>query len=1065
MEPMVSASQTAVKEPYIGPQPFKEADEIIFFGRNAESQDLFSLIVAHGEVLLYAQSGAGKTSLLNAGVIPRLKRRGLMVRPPARVSGEIPSSLKLSHIQNIYIFSALRHWAATDVALDVLASQSLSDFLGLPPRIKDADGLELAKSARGDRPPEVLIFDQLEEMFERYPERRSEPDNFFKQIGEALSRAPHLRVVFAIREDFIAQLRPYVSLMPERLKTQFRLERLREANALEAVTGPLTRLSDPRRHFADGVAEKLIQDLALVRVKDSEGNLKEVPGDYVEPVQLAVVCDTLWQNLPQNVQEITEQHLKAFGDVGDALSKFYEGCLKKTAAVPGVTEARLRRWFGEVLITSEGTRGTVYRSQERTAGMPNAAVDILEKLHLIRQEQRAGGVWYELSHDRFVAPIQESNRQWLASRGSAVETKARLEAKAEAWIAAGKPNDKLLGGSELSKAEDWVNSTEADELGYSAGVTALVNQSRVEQEHREVKRAEAIAEAQRLQAEEQRKRAEAEVLRAEEQRLRTQEKAREARRFRTLAVVAGVVAVIAVIVTAYALRQRRQSLAHERAAKSSRAAAMSTLALVDGRPDLALLLAGEAINISPTAEARRILQRSVTWNPYLIGYFRRSETVSETVVNSYFSPDDPTMLVRSCSKFEESADRRFCTSFTMRRWDLKTQRPVGSPLMQEVPDLNTVVFSRDGKLLAIAGCTRLVGATSQQTCKQSTIGLWDAATWQPLGDSFRVNSTTDARVTGLDFGPNDRSLVSAVVDGSIIVWDTAGRRQVRTLPALPGSRCGGSAIGEERACAAMGVAFSQDGRTLISISENGFARLWHSSTWQLVGPAKKVTDLNVLGFRLSPKGSTLAVLVRGGPPFLSHLENGKTLLGPTALAVRANEKVLGLGITADGQTVATAGCLEPDSPRASMKMAFPSTHAVKSELASDCQGQGNIRLWNGSDGSHVRELGILGSPVTSVSLNWSGDQLTSIGEDGSLILWATTSGQDLTETKASPDMLRPSGIEGAPAVQSSPDKVTYRDVNISPWLDRACHIANRNLTPKEWHQYFSDEPYRKTCLD
>ena len=65
---------------------------------------------------------------------------------------------------------------------------------------------------------------------------------------------------------------------------------------------------------------------------------------------------------------------------------------------------------GEVLITAMGTRGMVYRAQESTGGVPNAAIDMLESMHLIRAEWRAGARWYELTHDRFIEPILSSNK-------------------------------------------------------------------------------------------------------------------------------------------------------------------------------------------------------------------------------------------------------------------------------------------------------------------------------------------------------------------------------------------------------------------------------------------------------------------------------------------------------------------------------------------------------------------------------------------------------------------------------------------------------------------------------
>src|SRR5262245_32138328 len=73
-------------ERYVGPRPFEPQDRDIFFGRDGETLDLVSLVVAYRVVLLYAASGAGKTSLLNAGLVPALQHEeGFEVLPPARI--------------------------------------------------------------------------------------------------------------------------------------------------------------------------------------------------------------------------------------------------------------------------------------------------------------------------------------------------------------------------------------------------------------------------------------------------------------------------------------------------------------------------------------------------------------------------------------------------------------------------------------------------------------------------------------------------------------------------------------------------------------------------------------------------------------------------------------------------------------------------------------------------------------------------------------------------------------------------------------------------------------------
>jgi hypothetical protein len=79
--------------PYVGPRTFEEGDANIFFGREREARDLLSLVISEPLVLFYAQSGAGKSSVINTRLIPGLREEGFMVLPVARVGGEIPEGV------------------------------------------------------------------------------------------------------------------------------------------------------------------------------------------------------------------------------------------------------------------------------------------------------------------------------------------------------------------------------------------------------------------------------------------------------------------------------------------------------------------------------------------------------------------------------------------------------------------------------------------------------------------------------------------------------------------------------------------------------------------------------------------------------------------------------------------------------------------------------------------------------------------------------------------------------------------------------------------------------------
>ncbi len=385
--------------PYPGPRPFEREEQRLFFGREREVRELRSLITAHRAVLLYAQSGAGKTSLLNAGLIPLLTKQGFEVLPVARVRGFEPEDIDLKGIPNIYVFNTLVGWAGDNVEPRSLVSTSIVTFLEEREHLMDEQVLPL---------PRVAIFDQFEELFTSYPGRWKEREDFFSQVVEALEADPLLRVLFVIREDYLASLDSYVDFLPERLRTRCRLERLRADAACQAVEGPL---QDTECSFAPGVASCLIQQLLNIRVKSATGEVVEAVGEYVEPVQLQIACQRLWLNLPRKVTIITADDLQEFGDVEEAIKSLYEGAIEKAVKETGVDEGDLRHWFNDKLITPAGTRGTVFQGKEQTEGIPNSAVDVLEARHIIRAEMRAGARWYELTHDRLIEPIRKSNEE------------------------------------------------------------------------------------------------------------------------------------------------------------------------------------------------------------------------------------------------------------------------------------------------------------------------------------------------------------------------------------------------------------------------------------------------------------------------------------------------------------------------------------------------------------------------------------------------------------------------------------------------------------------------------
>jgi hypothetical protein len=333
--------------------------------------------------------------LLRAGVNRTLAERGFEVLGPL---GFRSASAPPQDAPNVYTYAALRALSelVTGTAQPVDPSLQLGDVLG---------GLSRGNDSYGFLQPRVVIFDQFEELFTTHLDRWPHREDFLHQVADALERDPELRVVFSMREEYIAQLDRYASLLPDAVRARFHLERLGEASAIAAVKGPL-KLEGIE--FDAGVAETLVRDLQETRVDLGERTAR-VEGEFVEPVQLQVVCRTLWQHLDSGARRVTADDLASLGNVDDSLVDYYSDAVAAAVARTSVAEHKLRDELERSLITSAGTRATLFAGDRETTVLPVAALDELADRHLIRAEWRAGGRWLELAHDRLIEPIQRSN--------------------------------------------------------------------------------------------------------------------------------------------------------------------------------------------------------------------------------------------------------------------------------------------------------------------------------------------------------------------------------------------------------------------------------------------------------------------------------------------------------------------------------------------------------------------------------------------------------------------------------------------------------------------------------
>ena len=103
----------------------------------------------------------------------------------------------------------------------------------------------------------------------------------------------------------------------------------------------------------------------------------------------------------------------ALGNVDESLASFYADAIASAAAASGATQREIRDWVDDELISEQG-----FRTQALTGPGENGAAVLmaLENAHVLRADSRRGAEWYELSHDRLVAPVIESNSAWRAAK-------------------------------------------------------------------------------------------------------------------------------------------------------------------------------------------------------------------------------------------------------------------------------------------------------------------------------------------------------------------------------------------------------------------------------------------------------------------------------------------------------------------------------------------------------------------------------------------------------------------------------------------------------------------------
>jgi hypothetical protein len=461
-----AAGPPAAGNVYVGPRPFRTGEAL--YCRDRETDELAGLLLSQRLVLLHSPSGAGKTSLINAKLVPAMQDEFLVPMCPAPDGATSqPVVIRLNRSpeaadppgSNRYLLSTLSSLEqyrpdAQRRPIASLADMKLDDYLAELHAAVTREPAPALQPTREEQSvpafrPLVLVFDQFEELLTLDPTDEKAKWGFLRQLGHALGDEERW-ALFAIRQDFLGALEPYLSVFPTRLAATYYLDLLRAEVAAAAIEQPARAAGV---EYEEGLIDRLITDLRQVNVQQTDGSFVPKAGPYVEPVQLQVVCQSLWQ-VRHDPHTIRHADLETLGHgrgvgVDQVLAAYYRDMVTQAARAGNIEERQVRNWFDKQLITVQGVRRPVLENEALTFGLNESALRSLDRSFLIRRESRSGAQWYELSHDRLVTPVINDNKEWCEEHLNAFQRQGEL------WEESGRPPDLLALGEVLREGRRW----------------------------------------------------------------------------------------------------------------------------------------------------------------------------------------------------------------------------------------------------------------------------------------------------------------------------------------------------------------------------------------------------------------------------------------------------------------------------------------------------------------------------------------------------------------------------------------------------------------------------------
>ncbi len=956
--------------PYRGLVAFREADAPFFFGREefvgrlAETMQTQSMVA-----VIVGPSGSGKSSVIFAGLLPRLRdEKGWLI------AHFRPSSQPFQAAAAALLPLLLTGPGEVDRLVE---SSKLADALN-EGSVSLFQVVTRALEKQPDAERLLLVVDQFEELYTLYLDREGQR-RFLDKLLAAVAAADEQRhsplvLLLTLRADFMGQAlahRPFADALQE----------------ASLIMGPMTR--EELRAAIERPAEKqgaAFEEGLVERIMDDVG---EDPGNL--PL-LEFALTLLWE--AHSYGWLTHAAYESIGRVSGALARYAD------QVCHGLAENErqgARRVFVQLVRPGEGTEDTRRVATRAELGERNwELVQHLADRRLVvtGRDPGSGVETVEVVHEALIQGWGQL-REWLGADRAFRTWQERLRAALRAWEACDQDAGALLRGAPLAEAEGWQAERE-DEL--SAAEIGFIQASSAE---REALQAEKEARQQR-ELETAHQLAQAEKQRAEEQSRAARQLRHRAAGLLVALVVATTLAIAALLfwqqssrnatlannsaATAEAEQRRaeeasdaratQQAVAEEQARLAfSRELAAAALNSLDEDQERAVLLAIQALNQARTQEAEEAFHRAVQG-------FRLLRTLQAPGKSPFVAASpDGRLLVASGE-----------TGATM--WDVTTGEVLYNWDVGHY--INRAAFNLDGKLLLLpnegTSTDNLQGGQAP-----GTVTIVDAATGTELL-TFQAHDQDWVQTVAIS--PDGTLFATGGGDGRIRVWDLAA-----TLAA---------GVGQEQLSILVAgtppwkVEFSPDGTRLAADYDDNTVRLWDIQTGRQVWQVNSALG----GVAFSADGSRL--VISGDPGMLDVLDSRSGQRLSRTLAHAAN--VQSVQFSPDGAHLASAsndGTVKVwtlDEDALSLKFTLAGHQDTTYSVAFSPDGErlisgsndGTVRVWDISpDGSIEPVLYPHQAVVQSLAFSPDGSQIATAGFDGVVIISEPASGQVLWVLPAS----------------------------------------------------------------